>query len=375
MAGSISILGLGSEALNADTIDKLKEADKEILLGPANRRAEENIQQREDFTTMIESLKGLQDSASIFADELSYLKRTTTYNGSGGSVMAEDGVSPQSGTIEVQQLAQRSVVQSKGFATQNDIKSKNIAAVMVTAKLPAFGRQGDRIDIMVSSIGDAKSLEGGTLLLTPLKGLDGRIYAVSQGPITVGGFNSGGGVGQKNHTTAGRVLGGAIIEREVAYDLYNKEYATLSLESSSFENAIRIQDAINAFYGVKVAVALDPRTIKLKKPDTMSMIEFLAAVEDCDIETDIINKIIVQERTGTVISGVDISVKPVNVTHGNFSISIDESFLDNNQENKTITVANVTTALQKMGASAKDIISILEAIKKAGALDAELEVI
>lgn len=258
---------------------------------------------------------------------------------------------------------------------QNDIKSKNIAAVMVTAKLPAFGRQGDGIDVMVSSIGDAKSLEGGTLLLTPLKGLDGRIYAISQGTITVGGFNSGGGVGQKNHTTAGKVINGAIIEREVAYDLYNKEFATLSLEHSSFENAIRIQDTINAFYEVKLAVAVDPRTIKLKKPANISMIEFLAAVEDFDIETANVKKVIVQERTGTVISGIDISVKPINVTHGNFSISIDETFLDDKGDNKIITIANVTKALQKMGASPKDIISILEAIKQAGALDAELEVI
>lgn len=258
---------------------------------------------------------------------------------------------------------------------QNDIKSKNIAAVMVTAKLPAFGRQGDRVDVMVSSIGDAKSLEGGTLLLTPLKGLDGRIYAISQGAITVGGFNSGGGVGQKNHTTAGKVINGAIIEREVAYDLYNKQYATLSLENSSFENAIRIQDVINAFYGVKVAIAMDPRTIKLKKPDNLSMIEFLAAVEDMNIETDTVQKVIVQERTGTVISGVDITVKPINVTHGNFSIAIDEKFLDPEKGEKTITIASVTQALQRLGASPKDIISILEAIKKAGALDAELEVI
>ena len=171
------------------------------------------------------------------------------------------------------------------------------------------------------------------------------------------------------------MINGAIVEREVAYDLYNKEYATLSLEQSSFENAVRIQDVINAFYGVKVAVALDPRTIKLKKPDNLSMIEFLAAVEDFAVETDTLQKVIVQERTGTVISGVDITVKPINVTHGNFSIAIDEQLLDPAKGQKTITIANVTQALQRLGASPKDIISILEAIKKAGAMDAELEVI
>ncbi len=263
---------------------------------------------------------------------------------------------------------------------QADIKSKNIAAVMVTAQLPAFGRQGDKIDVMVSSIGDAKSLEGGTLLLTPLKGVDGSIYAVSQGSISVGGFNSGGGVGQQNHTTAGRVIGGASIEKEIAYDLYSKEYATLSLKESSFENAVRIQDTVNAYYETKVAIAIDPRTIKLKKPQEISMIEFLASVEDISVETDKVQRVVVQERTGTVISGVDIEVKPINVTHGNFSIAIDENFLaqeapEGSAPAKVITIAKVTQALQRLGASPKDIISILSAIKQAGAMDAELNII
>ena len=263
---------------------------------------------------------------------------------------------------------------------QDDIKSKNIAAVMVTAQLPAFGRQGDKINVMVSSIGDAKSLEGGTLLLTPLKGVDGSIYAVAQGSISVGGFNSGGGVGQQNHTTAASVINGATVEKELAYDLYSKEYATLSLKQSSFENAVRIQDTVNAYYETKVAIAIDPRTIKLQKPKNVTMIEFLARVEDISIETDRIQKVIVQERTGTVISGVDIEVKPINVTHGNFSIAIDESFLAQQNGNDTngpkiITIAKVTQALQRLGASPKDIISILSAIKQAGAIDAELTII
>lgn len=256
---------------------------------------------------------------------------------------------------------------------QNDIKSKNIAAVMVTATLPPFARQGDKVDITISSIGDAKSLEGGTLLLTPLKGLDGRIYAISQGDVTVGGFNSAGGIGQANHTASAKVLGGAIIEREIVYDLYSKQDATLSLKNSSFENAIRIQDVINSYYEIKVAIAIDPRTIKLKKPQNLSMIEFLASVENLEIETDNIKKIIVQERTGTIIAGINIEVKPINVTHGNFSLSIDNTFIDS--ENKSITVSSITKALQKMGATPRDIISILQAIKKSGAIDAELEVI
>jgi len=145
MAGSISILGLGSTALNADTIDKLKEADKEILLGPANRRAEENIQQRDDFTTLMESLRGLQSSASVFGDELSYLKRSTSYSGNGGSVTAEDGVTPQSGVIEIQQLAQRSVIQTKGFATENEILSASGGEILTLTLGP------DKFEIELTS--------------------------------------------------------------------------------------------------------------------------------------------------------------------------------------------------------------------------------
>lgn len=145
MAGSISILGLGSTALNADTIDKLKEADKKILLGPANSRAEKNVKQREDFTTLIDSMKSLKSSASVFADELSYLKRSTSYTGSGGTVTAEDGVSPQKGQIVVNQLAQRSVVQSKGFATENDIISANGGEIMTLTLGP------DKFEIELTS--------------------------------------------------------------------------------------------------------------------------------------------------------------------------------------------------------------------------------
>jgi len=255
---------------------------------------------------------------------------------------------------------------------QNAIKSKNIAAVMVTATLPPFARQGDAVDVVVSSIGDAKSLEGGTLLMTPLKGLDGKIYAVSQGSVSVGGFNAAGGAGQKNHTTAGKVLNGGLIEREISYDLYNKSYATLSLKSSNFDNAVRIQDVINGFYETKIAVALDPRTVKLKKPEGLSMVEFLASVEDLSVETAPLDKIIIDERTGTVISGIGIHVRPIVITHGEFSLSIDNSLEDDSGK---ITINNVTQVLQKAGAKPRDIIAIIEAIKKAGALEADLEII
>jgi len=277
-----------------------------------------------------------------------------------------------------------------------DIKSKNVAAVIVTALLPAFARQGDKLDTEISSIGDAKSLEGGTLLMTALKGVDGEIYALSQGGVTIGGLNGKGG-GQKNHATAGTIFGGGIVEREITYDIYNKNYANLSLKTSNFSTAISVQDKLNAFFKDTVAVAIDPRTIKLEKPSSDSMIEFLAKMLEVEVDYQKEEKIIIDEKTGTVVSGINIKVDPVVITHGDItlmispqdklpnaiaesvnmrdgvSIAINENLL--HMEKDQITVANITRALHKLGAKPKDIISILENIKRAGAITAKLEVI
>jgi len=276
-----------------------------------------------------------------------------------------------------------------------DIKSKNVAAVVVTANLQPFTRQGDKFDITVSSIGDANSLEGGTLLMTPLKGVDGKIYALAQGPVSIGGKNERGG-GSESHPTVGLVYEGGLVEREINIDLYNQKYATLSLKESSLKNSVAIQKAINAVYNTQVAVAMDPRTIKLKKPDEQSMIEFLAEIQDIDMEYKTKNKIIINERTGTIIAGVGIEVKPIILTHGDItikiteqetpvqpegSIVIDENLIIGLNQNEiytkegTTTVANLVRSLQKMGASPKDIISILETMKSAGSISAELKVI
>lgn len=276
-----------------------------------------------------------------------------------------------------------------------DIKSKNVAAVVVTANLKPFARQGDKFDITVSSIGDAKSLEGGTLLMTPLKGVDGKIYALAQGPISIGGKNDR-GAGSESHPTVGLVYEGGFVEREITIDLYHQEYATLSLKESNFKNSVSIQKAINASYNTQVAVAMDPRTIKLKKPQNRSMIEFLAEVQDIEMNYQPKSKIIINERTGTIIAGVGIEVKPIIMTHGDITIKINEQenaaqpegsmVVDNDlviglNENEiytkkgTTTVANLVRSLQKLGATPKDIISILEAMKSAGSISADLKVI
>jgi len=275
-----------------------------------------------------------------------------------------------------------------------DIKSKNVAAVVVTSNLKPFTRQGDKFDITVSSIGDAKSLEGGTLLMTPLKGVDGKIYALAQGAVSIGGRNSKGA--KETHPTVGVVYDGAVVEREINIDLYHQEYVTLSLKEANFKNSVEIQKVINNYYNTKVAVAMDPRTIKLKRPQNKSMIEFLAEVEDIDMNYKAKNRIIINERTGTIIAGVDIVIKPIVMTHGDITIKINESktakkpegsvVIDDDlaiglNENElytttgTTTVANLVRSLQKLGATPKDIISILEAMKTAGSITADLKVI
>ncbi len=275
-----------------------------------------------------------------------------------------------------------------------DIKSKNVAAVVVTAALKPFTKQGDKFDISVSSIGDAKSLEGGTLLMTPLKGVDGKIYALAQGAVSIGGKNSKGA--GESHPTVGVVLEGGLVEREINIDLFNQESAILSLKESDFKNSVEIQKVINSFYKGQVAVAMDSRTINLKKPQNKSMIEFLAEVQDIEMNYKVKDKIIINERTGTIIAGIGIEVKPIVMTHGDITIKIKEQKIPekpagsmvvdgdmvigvNEKElytkEGTTTVANLVRSLQKLGATPKDVISILEAMKAAGSISAELSVI
>jgi flagellar P-ring protein precursor FlgI len=272
----------------------------------------------------------------------------------------------------------------------NAIKSKNIAAVMVTAKLPPFAKQGDKIDVIVSSIGDAKSLVGGTLLMTPLKAVDGKIYAIAQGTLSTGG-------GGRSHPTVATMFNGALVEKSVSTDISKMKKIDLSLKESNFKNAIAVQDDLNNFFDKKVAMAINSRTITLTKPDSMTMPEFMAKLEDVDIKYDKIDKIIIDERTGTVVAGINIKISPVIITHGDLTIKIapriatpmandnnndigdgiviskDDNII--NSEKNQSTVANVARALQKLGAKPNDIIAIISAMKKAGAISVDVEII
>ena len=275
----------------------------------------------------------------------------------------------------------------------NDIKSKNTAAVMVTAKLPPFARQGDKLDISISSIGDAKSLQGGTLLMTPLKGVDGEIYALAQGALTLGGKGAG------NHVTAGTVFGGALVEREVAYEIYNQDAFFLSLKESNFAAASNVQNAINLNAGGELAVALDSRTVRVVRPSDANMIDFIAGILSIDVDYKALDKIIIDEKTGTIVSGINVAVDPVVITHGDITIKIEPNAYDeiDPQDRNVVdirdgmavdansnrllingdktTVASVARALNKLGASPSDIIAVMENLKRVGAIHVNLEVI
>ncbi len=292
-------------------------------------------------------------------------------------------------------------------AEVNSMKIKNVAAVMLTADLPPFSRVGGRIDVLVSSIGDAKSLQGGTLVMSPLRGPDNKIYAVAQGPVSIGGFGAeGGGASvQVNHITVGRIPNGALIETEPPSLLdRNAKKLTLNLHKADFTTSRRVSSAINEKMGEEVAVSLDARQIRLDLPEGLrgSVVEFISIVEDFQVTTDSISKIIVNERTGTVVIGQNVRISTVAVSHGNLSMEINTQF-DVSQPNplaegetvvvpqtsisiqeekgklvllqKVVSIGDLVRALNAVGVTPRDLIAILQAIKASGALEAELEII
>ncbi|GAA8217139.1 flagellar basal body P-ring protein FlgI [Helicobacter pylori] len=303
-----------------------------------------------------------------------------------GLVIGLNGTGDKSGSKFTMQSISNMLESVNVKISADDIKSKNVAAVMITASLPPFARQGDKIDIHISSIGDAKSIQGGTLVMTPLNAVDGNIYALAQGAIISG---------NSNNLLSAHIINGATIEREVSYDLFHKNAMTLSLKNPNFKNAIQVQNTLNKVFGNKVAIALDPKTIQITRPERLSMVEFLALVQEIPINYSAKNKIIVDEKSGTIVSGVDIIVHPIVVTSQDITLKITKEplndskntqDLDNNMSldtahntlssnGKSITIAGVVKALQKIGVSAKGMVSILQALKKSGAISAEMEIL
>ena len=272
-----------------------------------------------------------------------------------------------------------------------DIKSKNVAAVMVTAALPPFSHHGDNLDIEVSSMGDAKSIVGGMLLLTPLKSVDGEIYALAQGKINQGYLPKGEKI--KNETSV-KIAEGALVERELGFDLYHKNRIELSLKKADFNTAVRVQNLINKTFHVKSAVAIDPRTIEITRPSNLSMVEFLARVNELNVYGVKTERIVIDQNSGTVVAGADIMIDPIVITQGDITLKIEgaqtlprgkdnqyvsDSASYNVKNNvvsmRKVTVANVARVLQKLGSKPADVIAIIQTMKKQGAIRAELEII
>lgn len=235
-----------------------------------------------------------------------------------GLVVGLDG-SGDKGLATMQGIA--NMLQRMGLTVRpNDIKAKNTASVMVIANLPPFPKPGIRIDAIVSTIGDAKSLQGGTLLLTPLKGPDGKVYGLAQGPVSIGGFVGGGGgtAVQKNHPTTGKVPEGVVIEREPPFNLINGSEIRLFLKRPDFtvakEIALRINEALKFDY----ASSVDPSTVKIKIPPEYKgrVVELISSIESIDVNMDLPARVVINERTGTVVIGEKVRVSPVAIAHG-----------------------------------------------------------
>ncbi len=286
------------------------------------------------------------------------------------------------------------------------LQLKNVAAVMVTASLPPFARAGQKIDVTVSSIGNAKSLRGGTLLMSPLKGADGQVYAMAQGNLAVGGIGAQGAGSsvQVNHLSVGRIAGGATVEREVPMPVGSSGSVFLELHAGDFGTAGRVVEAIDRAVAPGTARALDARRIEVRAPvEPQSRVAFLGRIENLDVTPmQMAAKVIVNSRTGSVVMNQAVTIETVAVAHGNLSVTVstepvisqprpnsggqtvqtERSQIDIRQEGgalvqlkRGVSLSEVVKALNAIGANPQDLIAILQAMKAAGALRAELEII
>ncbi|MDI6869789.1 MAG: flagellar basal body P-ring protein FlgI [Bacillota bacterium] len=322
-----------------------------------------------------------------------------------GLVVGLEGTGDSAGTMANVQMVANALARYGVSVPAAQLRVKNVAAVMVTADLPAFARTGDQLDVTVSSFGDAKSLQGGVLLLTPLRGVDGEIYAMAQGPVSIGGFNAGSGGSkiQKNHPTVGIVPGGALVEREVPNAVAN-DFLTLVLHQPDFTTAARVAQAINQAFAPESARAVDKGTVTVTVPVAYEArpVEFIAALSELPVKPGVVARVVVNERTGTIVMGQNVTISPVAVAHGSLSIRITagakvsqpeplsegrtvvtpETGIIAGEEQARFTtlgggtsVADLVKALNALGATPRDVVAILQAVKAAGALHGELEII
>jgi len=322
-----------------------------------------------------------------------------------GLVVGLDGAGDNKGPMVQSTI---NMLQRMGIVVQeDDIKSKNTATVMVTGSLPPFPKPGTRINVTVSAMGDAKTLQGGILLMTSMKGVDGKVYAIAQGPVSVGGFVGGGGGTKvvKNHPTTGSIPGGAIIEKDLQFTLGNGDSLKLFLYRQDFTNATRIAAKINDELKADRAAAMDPSTVRIAVPEEYKgrLPELISAVEALQVSIDMPARVTVNERTGTVVIGENVRISPVAIAHGNLTIEIktelqvsqpapfgppgsetvvvpqkDVKASEGNaalMEVSGASLGEIVRALNALGVSPRDLIAILQALRTSGALRAELEVL
>ncbi len=324
-----------------------------------------------------------------------------------GLVVGLDGTGDRLNNAPFTQQSLQAMLERLGVNThETDMRTANVAAVMVTANLPAFSTQGTRIDVSVSTLGDAGSLQGGTLLVTPLLGADGEVYAIAQGQVAIGGFEAEGDAARitRGVPTSGRISNGAVVEREIDYALHQETELRLALRNPDLTTARRISTAVNDFVGPGTARPSDPATVHLRVPKGFKggIIELLTDIEQLRVQPDNAARVVIDEQSGIIVMGRDVRVSTVAVAQGNLTVTVTETphasqpapftdgetvvlpetfiGVDDEAERQMavvdggVTLQQLVDGLNALGIGPRDLISILQAIKAAGALQAEIEV-
>jgi flagellar P-ring protein FlgI len=344
-------------------------------------------------------------ATSVFVKDVAHVQGVTGNQLVGyGIVTGLNGTGDSTSVIFTSQTIQN-VLQSFGLSTtSNEVRTRDVAAVMVTATLPPFAHSGDNVDVTVSAMGDSSSLQGGTLILTELKAANNLVYATAQGPLSIGGFSAGfdATTTTKNHPTAGRIPNGAVIARDMLTPIQNGDGFNYVLTTPDFKTAANLATALNRRFGGGTAGALDAETVHVSLPGAYhnNPVQFLADASDVSLTQDELAKVVMNERTGTIVFGGDIKLAPCAIAHGNLSITITQENkfvpspfstsgggLQTNtrvtaQEEKrrltfisgAATLSSVVRALNTMGVSPRDLIAIVQALRQAGALQADLEI-
>ena len=326
-----------------------------------------------------------------------------------GLVVGLDGTGDQTTQAPFSTQSLKNMLNQLGVTMPDGVnpQTKNMAAVMITADLPPFAKPGQRMDITVSSLGNAKSLRGGTLLMTPLKGADGQVYAIAQGNLTVGGFGAGGADGSRitvNVPSVGRVPNGATVEREVPTSFAQGDHLTLNLRRPDFTTSYRMVDVINSRFGADVAQSLDGSSVQVRAPrDPSQRVAFVSMLENLTLEAaEPPARVVINARTGTVVMGAGVTVRPAAISHGNLTVTISENpavsqpgalaggqtavvpqtdvAIEQDRNRMFLfepgtALGDIVEAVNEVGAAPGDLVAILEALREAGALRAELVVI